>query len=185
MKLPRQEKDGHYNYPIEIGADLEETQVLNLQDVVRQMAEELRALLRENIRLEYGRPSERESAPVKAVRGEIEDLLRHLTLDARDAMPEGGSILIQTGTVAFGAEHRGTHPEIPPGVYALLTIRDTGDGSNATARNGWLKKGRSLGLNACFNAIEKYDGHLCVSRRAHETHVSIYFPRALPSPPLQ
>ena len=67
-----------------------------------------------------------------------------------------------------------THPEVPPGDYAMLTIRDTGDGSNAESLNALegeavIRKGRSLGLTACYDVIDRLGGHLCVSRLAHET----------------
>ena len=104
-------------------------------------------------------------------------------LDARDAMPAGGAVCILTGTVALDAEYARTHPEVPPGDYAMLTIRDTGDGSNAASlkalrHKAAIRKGRSLGLAACYDVIDQLSGHLCVSRHAHETVIKIYLPCA-------
>ena len=151
---------------------------LELRDIVSGMKRELRCLLRENIRLHVSDTSEA-GCRAKALRCEIEDLIRHLVLDARDAMPAGGALSILTGTVALDAEYARTHPEVPPGDYAMLTIRDTGDGSNAASLKGLrqkadIRKGRSLGLAACYDVIDRLGGHLCVSRQARETVIKIY-----------
>jgi hypothetical protein len=146
------------------------------------MKRELRCLLRGNIRLQVSDAPEA-SCRAKALRCDIEDLIRHLVLDARDAMPAGGAVCIVTGTVALGAEYARTHPEVPPGDYAMLTIRDTGDGSNAASlkalkRKTGICKGRTIGLAACYEVIDQLSGHLCVSRQAHQTVIKIYLPCA-------
>ena len=95
---------------------------LELRDIVSGMKRELRCLLRENIRLHVSDTPEA-GCRAKALRCDIEDLIRHLVLDARDAMPAGGAVCILTGTVALDAEYARTHPEVPPGDYAMLTIQ--------------------------------------------------------------
>ena len=159
---------------------------LELRDIVSGMKRELHGLLRENIRLRVSDTSEAVGG-IKAVRCDIEDLIRHLVLDARDAMPAGGELCIITGTIVLDADYARTHPEVPPGDYAMLTIRDTGDGSNAESLNALkgkavIRKGRSLGLTACYDVIDQLGGHLCVSRLAHETVVKIYVPCAGETP---
>jgi hypothetical protein len=119
----------------------------------------------------------------KIYRGEIKDLIRHLVLDARDAMPAGGALCILTGNVALDTAYARTHPEISPGNYAMLTICDTGDRSNAArfdplGRDAPIRKGRSLGLTACYNVIDQFGGHVCVSRHASETVIKVYLPCA-------
>jgi sensor histidine kinase regulating citrate/malate metabolism len=81
------------------------------------------------------------------------------------------------------AEYARTHPEVPPGDYAMLTVRDTGDGSNvaslkALGQKAAIRKGRTLGLSACYGVIDQLGGHLCVSRHACETVIKIYLPCA-------
>ena len=157
---------------------------LELRDIVSGMKRELHGLLRENIRLRVSDTSEAVGS-TKAVRCDIEDLIRHLVLDARDAMSAGGELCIMTGTIVFDADYARTHPEVPPGDYAMLTIRDTGDGSNVASLKGYessIRKGRSLGLAACYDVIDQLGGHLCVSRHAHETVVKIYVPCAGETP---
>ena len=61
----------------------------------------------------------------------------------------------------------------------MLTIRDTGDGSNAASlkalgHNAGIRKGRSLGLAACYDVIDRLGGRLCVSRQARDTVIKIY-----------
>ena len=105
---------------------------LELRDIVSGMKRELHGLLRENIRLRVSDTSEA-VGDIKAVRCDIEDLIRHLVLDARDAMPAGGELCIITGTIVLDADYARTHPEVPPGDYAMLTIRDTGEGQTRKA----------------------------------------------------
>jgi nitrogen-specific signal transduction histidine kinase len=98
-------------------------------------------------------------------------------------MPAGGALSILTGTVALDAGYARTHPEVPLGEYAMLTIRDTGDGSNAASlkalgHKAGMREGRSLGLAACYDVIDQLGGHLCVSRHARETVIKIYLPCA-------
>ncbi|MGB7790019.1 MAG: hypothetical protein WBL39_02310 [Terrimicrobiaceae bacterium] len=121
--------------------------LLDLRDVVSGMKRELRCLLRENIRLHVSDTSDTVGC-VRAVRGDIEDLIRYLVLDARDAMPAGGGLCIFTGTVALDADYARTHPEVPPGDYARLTICDTGDGSNAEALKRWVTNPPSARVGA-------------------------------------
>jgi len=146
------------------------------------MKRELRCLLRENIRLRIV-AKHAADGHAKIYRGEIKDLIRHLVLDARDAMPAGGALCILTGNVALDTAYARTHPEISPGNYAMLTICDTGDRSNAArfdplGRDAPIRKGRSLGLTACYNVIDQFGGHVCVSRHASETVIKVYLPCA-------
>ena len=155
---------------------------LELRDIVSGMKRELHCLLRENILLQVSDTSGA-GGGVKAIRCDIEDLIRHLVLDARDAMPVGGELCILTGKVVLDAEYTRTHPEVPPGDYAMLAISDTGDGSNVASLEALghelpIRKGRSLGLAACYGVIDRLSGHLCVSRLAHQTVVKIYVPCA-------
>ena len=171
------------NRLLPIGGRASETmEFLDLREIVRGMRRELRCLLRRNIRLRVG-ATPHADCRAKAIRCDIEDLIRHLVLDARDATPADGTVCIVTGRVALDAEYARTHPEVPPGDYAMLAIRDTGDGSNAASLEALghkvaIRKGRSLGLAACYDVIDQLGGHLCVSRQADETVIKIYLPCA-------
>jgi hypothetical protein len=175
------------NRVLSIGGCAPETmELVDIRDIVNGMRSELRCLLRENIRLNVSDTSDT-IGRVTAFRGDIEDLIRHLVLDARDTMPSGGELSILTGTVALDADYARTHPEVPPGDYSMLTIHDTGDGSNAASLEALshgpaIHKGRSLGLAACYGVIDRLSGHLCISRLAHETVIKIYVPCAGETP---
>jgi hypothetical protein len=160
----------------------ERREFLDFPEIVREMKRELRCLLRENIRLRIV-AKHAADGHAKIYRGEIKDLIRHLVLDARGAMPAGGALCILTGNVALDTAYARTHPEISPGNYAMLTICDTGDRSNAArfdqlGRDAPIRKGRSLGLTACYNVIDQFGGHVCVSRHASETVIKVYLPCA-------
>jgi hypothetical protein len=160
----------------------ERREFLDFPEIVRGMKRELRCLLRENIHLRIV-AKRAADGHAKIYRGEIKDLIRHLVLDARDAMPAGGALCILTGNVALDTAYARTHPEISPGNYAMLTIRDTADRSNAArldplGRDAPIRKGRSLGLTACYNVIDQFGGHVCVSRHASETVIKVYVPCA-------
>jgi hypothetical protein len=160
----------------------ERREFLDFPEIVRGMKRELRCPLRENIHLRIV-AKRAADGHAKIYRGEIKDLIRHLVLDARDAMPAGGALCILTGNVALDTAYARTHPEISPGNYAMLTIRDTADRSNAArldplGRDAPIRKGRSLGLTACYNVIDQFGGHVCVSRHASETVIKVYVPCA-------
>ena len=161
----------------------ERREFLDFPEIVRGMKRERRCLLRENIHLRIV-AKQAAGGRARVYRGEIKDLIRHLVLDARDAMPAGGALCILTDNVALDAEYARTHPEVPPGNYAMLTIRDTGRSNAASldplGRDAPIRKGRSLGLTACYNVIDQFGGHLCLSRYARETVIKIYVPCARP-----
>lgn len=93
------------------------------------------------------------------------------------------------GRTTRDAEYARTHPEVPPGDYAMLTIRDTGDGSNvasleALGHKAGVRKGRSGRTHAdCYDVIDQPGGYLCISRQADETVIKIYLPCAGESQP--
>ena len=138
---------------------------VSLSRLVGGMHAELRYLLGPAIRLETDRLRVRGPASVQARHEEIVDLLRHLALDAHDAMPAGGEVTIRTGRLrdveTWGAIVIHEAPDAP-----------AGDRSVASAG---FRKGRSLGLGACYDAIERVGGHFHVSCGGRETVLTICF----------
>jgi hypothetical protein len=141
---------------------------LDLSDVVGQMETELHCLLGPNIHFTTGSLRAPGSAIVSARQQDLVDLLRHLALDAHDAMPEGGTVTIRTGRL---------HAETECSAIVLHEVRDAA-ASGSEAAGGRVRKGRSLGLNASYDIIERAGGDFHVSCRGRETVLTICFPVA-------
>jgi signal transduction histidine kinase len=106
---------------------------------------------------------------VRAGPGEIGRASMNLTLNARDAMPTGGTLTIETAnaTVTRGGNH---HPELEPGCYAIMAVRDTGVGIDAEVRAHIFEpffttkatgKGTGLGLATVLGIVEQSGGVIC------------------------
>jgi PAS domain S-box-containing protein len=122
--------------------------------------------------------------PALADRNQIETALLNLVLNARDAMPSGGGITIETANVDAGR----SHAELPPGAYAMLSIADTGLGMSEhvlahvfepffTTKE--IGKGTGLGLAQVYGFITQSAGHVRIaSKEGQGTVVRLYLPRA-------
>jgi hypothetical protein len=141
---------------------------LDLSDVVSELDTELRCLLGPAIHLATGGLPSGGAAVVRARRDEIVDLLRHLALDAHDAMPAGGTVTIRTGCLREAAD------------CAAMVIHEVHDGpdSDGHGAGSRIRKGRSLGLGASYDTVERAGGHFHVSCRGRETVLTICFPLA-------
>jgi hypothetical protein len=159
---------------------------LELRDIVSGMKRELDGLLRENISLRVSDTSEAVGG-IKAVRCDIEDLIRHLVLDARDAMPAGGELCIITGTVVLDAIMRGHirrfHPAITP--CSPSATRATGQTRKASMRSrakpSFARVEASDSPPATMSSINSEGISVCRGI-AHETVVKIYVPCAGETP---
>ena len=152
--------------------------VFDLNKLVIGMREELRCLLREDITFDTSELST-ERCLVNADRGQMRDLVFHLVLDARDAMPHGGSLSIVIERRRIDKAHMST-PLEPTGDYVMVAVRDipTEESAEIPERGDFrIVKGRGLSLAASYDAIKRCGGHISVSRRAGETVVRIYLPR--------
>lgn len=140
-------------------------ELVDLSRVVGEMALELRCLLGPTIQFATGRLRTEGQALVRAPHREIVDLLRHLALDAHDAMREGGTVTIRTGRLREAGE------------CAAMVLHEVPDPAAAGA-SPHLRKGRSIGLGASYDAVERAGGHFHVSCRGRETVLTICFPLA-------
>ena len=139
---------------------------VNLSTVAAALAPELRCLLGPTIALTMGTLPASGSALVRVSREEIVDLLRHLALDAHDAMRTGGTVTIRTGLLREVAE------------CAALVSHEVPDAlsSRSDPASGPIRKGRSLGLGASYDMVEHAGGHFHISCRGRETVLTICFP---------
>ncbi len=170
-------------------------EVLDLNASLIEMETMLPRVLGEDIALAVRRG--RGVGNVRADPGQLSQIIMNLAVNGRDAMPGGGTLTFQTGTVTLEREDTREHPGVPPGEYATLTVTDTGIGmDDATRRRIFepffttkaLGLGTGLGLSTVYGIVTQTGGHIAVtSEPGKGTTFRLYFPRvaepvAVPNP---
>lgn len=146
--------------------------VLDISKLVVGMREDLRRLLREDIQFDLALLTTG-GCLVTADPGQMHELILHLVLDARDAMPDGGSLQITVERKRIN-EVGSLYPE-SPGDYVMVTVRDS-PARRPVKVDRRVVKGRGLSLIASYDAIKRCGGHVSVSRRAGETVFRVFLP---------
>ncbi len=158
--------------------------LLNINHVTEHMLKMLRHFLGEQIQLDFLPTSQPGS--IHADSGMIEQVLMNLTINARDAMPEGGTLTIETRPISFDAAYCAAHPWAKPGNYILLRVSDTGCGMDQDTKDHIFEpffttkapgKGTGLGLATVYGIVKQHKGLIQVySEPGFGAAFNIYFP---------
>ena len=160
-------------------------QVLNLAEVAAGTEKMLRRLIGEDIVLVF--QSDPVLGSVRADPAQIEQLLVNLAVNARDAMPHGGKLVIETSNVDLDEVFANTHAAVAPGPYVMLAVSDTGIGMDASVRAHVFEpffttkergKGTGLGLATVYGIVKQNNGNIWVySQPGVGTSFKINLPR--------
>jgi two-component system cell cycle sensor histidine kinase/response regulator CckA len=162
-----------------------ELKVVDVNAIVQDMERLLRPLIGENIELVTR--LEQNVGRTRADAGQLEQVIMNLVVNAKDAMPDGGRITIQTASAELDDSYRREHTYMQPGPYITLSVSDTGCGMDketqsrifepffTTKENG---KGTGLGLSTVYGIIKQSGGYIFAhSEPGHGTTFRIYLPR--------
>jgi PAS domain S-box-containing protein len=162
-----------------------ESTVLDLSDVVANAERLHRRLVGEDIRVVTLRSPT--PCAVKTDPGQLEQVILNLVVNARDAMPHGGQLTLETRAVELDAAFARAHPGARAGPHALLVVSDTGAGMTAEVRQHIFEpffttkeptKGTGLGLATVFGIVKQYGGYIAVeSAPGQGATFRIYLPR--------
>ncbi len=162
-----------------------EPQILDLGALIGDMESTLDHLLGQEADLRVV-PADGLKA-VLADAGQIEQVIMNLVLNAREAMPNGGKVTLETANVSISQENAGGYPEMKPGDYVMIAITDTGAGMNEEVKarvfdpffsTKGVGLGTGLGLSTSYGIIKQSGGHISVySEPARGTTFKIYLPQ--------
>jgi len=159
--------------------------ILNINDVVTDLQKMLRRLIDETIEMDI--KLDPKLGRVKADVGQLTQVMMNLIVNARDAMPNGGTITIETANTDLAGEYLEDRLEVVPGPYVRLTVADTGVGLDAETQSHIFEpffttkgegKGTGLGLSTVYGIIRQNNGYIWVySEVGQGTVFKIYLPR--------
>lgn len=162
-----------------------EPRVLNLNDIVERLNKMLRRVIGDDVALSAS--LSQELGAVRVDPGQFEQVLVNLAVNARDAMPNGGRLIVETSNIDLEADYCALHPQTRPGRYVMLSVSDTGEGMTPAVQQRLFEpffttkavgKGTGLGLATIFGIVKQAGGAVEVySELGLGTTFKIYIPR--------
>jgi two-component system, cell cycle sensor histidine kinase and response regulator CckA len=162
-------------------------QLIDISTWVRDIEEVLRRTLGANIEV----ITKLDESPlfIQADPTQIEQIILNLAVNARDAMPDGGALVIETSAVSVDDDYRQMHPGVEPGEYMVLAVTDSGVGMDPATQARIFEpffttkpvgKGTGLGLSTVYGIVRQSGGYIWVySEPGHATTFKVYLPLAL------
>ena len=157
---------------------------VNLNQEITQVQYLLSRTIPKTIKIDLHLSGNLES--IQADPSQVGQILMNLGVNARDAMPDGGTLTIETESVQLDKEYCSSHLEAMPGSYVLLTVSDTGQGMDKKTLSHIFEpffstkevgKGTGLGLAIVYGIVKQHDGHImCYSEPGYGTTFKIYLP---------
>jgi CheY-like chemotaxis protein len=167
------------------------TMVLDLGPVFRDIQDMLIRLIGEHITLRVDTPTQ--ALPIRGTRGQIEQIIFNLVTNARDALPDGGTVAVVLREVAVEQASIGAIDQLPPGPYVVISVSDTGTGMTAEVMSRAIDpffttkevgSGTGLGLSIVYGIARKIGGGLrLASALGSGTRVDVFLPLATGAPP--
>ena len=161
-----------------------EPRTLNLNTVIQSLSKMLLPMIGEDVKLDF-RPGE-PLGNVRADQGQIEQILMNLAVNARDAMPDGGTIVIETANVVLDETYVLQHKPVQAGSYVMISVADSGVGMDEATKarvfepfftTKELGKGTGLGLSTVYGIVKQSGGYIWLySELGRGTTFKVYLP---------